>query len=268
MDVMEALRWMRWELELYAAYGDFVALPFFVMLFLDRFLLEVCDSEHLKSFLFNFPALCFLLLIPSHWLCSLYLEQVFIFFQESLCSCLLHRVNHGLQSTRYLWIGPGDQVWPDQKINLHVCCCILRILHICTMFWETRQSDFDVSMPNHLATLVLIQLSYIFSFAHVGSVVFAIHDASDVFLEVGKMAKYNVSEWLANTSFLLFVASWILPWLAYYPFWILRSTSYEAILTQDNEKHKFEGQHSSILATCSVGDDIRSDSESEEEHED
>ncbi|XP_064979860.1 ASC1-like protein 1 isoform X2 [Musa acuminata AAA Group] len=45
MDVMEALRWMRWELESYAAYGDFVALPFFVMLFLDRFLLETLAMQ-------------------------------------------------------------------------------------------------------------------------------------------------------------------------------------------------------------------------------
>lgn len=30
------------------------------------------------------------------------------------------------------------------------------------LFWETRRSDFGVSMSHHLATVVLIMLSYIF----------------------------------------------------------------------------------------------------------
>ena len=90
---------------------------------------------------------------------------------------------------------------------------------------------FDDDVPTvifkvHLtASVPMYILSfYLNRFARVGSVVLAIHDASDVFLEVGKMAKYSGSEWLANTSFLLFVASWVLLRLTYFPFWILRST--------------------------------------------
>lgn len=61
-------------------------------------------------------------------------------------------------------------------------------------------------------------------FARVGSVVLALHDASDVFLEVGKMSKYSCAEALASFSFVLFVLSWVLLRLIYYPFWILWST--------------------------------------------
>lgn len=64
-------------------------------------------------------------------------------------------------------------------------------------------------------------------FARVGSVVLALHDASDVFLEVGKMSKYRGSETTASISFVLFVLSWIILRLIYYPFWILRSTRWE-----------------------------------------
>lgn len=33
------------------------------------------------------------------------------------------------------------------------------------MFWETRRADFGVSMGHHVATVILIVLSYIFRFA-------------------------------------------------------------------------------------------------------
>jgi hypothetical protein len=32
------------------------------------------------------------------------------------------------------------------------------------IFWETRRSDFGVSMSHHVATLTLIVLSYIFRY--------------------------------------------------------------------------------------------------------
>nr|DAD35162.1 TPA_asm: hypothetical protein HUJ06_005802 [Nelumbo nucifera] len=92
------------------------------------------------------------------------------------------------------------------------------------IFWETRRSDFGVSMAHHVTSVILIVLSYILSFARVGSVVLALHDASDVFLEVGKMSKYSGWERIASISFIIFVLQWIILRLIYYPFWILRST--------------------------------------------
>lgn len=64
-------------------------------------------------------------------------------------------------------------------------------------------------------------------FARAGSIILALHDASDVFLEVGKMSKYSGAEALASFSFILFVLSWVVLRLIYYPFWILWSTRLE-----------------------------------------
>lgn len=61
-------------------------------------------------------------------------------------------------------------------------------------------------------------------FSRAGSVVLALHDASDVFLEVGKMSKYSGFESIAAFSFVLFALSWVVLRLIYYPFWILWST--------------------------------------------
>ncbi|CAK9149277.1 unnamed protein product [Ilex paraguariensis] len=204
--------------------------------------------------------------------------------------------------TRYFWVGPRDQVWPDQKYKLK-----LKGLYMYTggfytysmfalIFWETRRSDFGVSMGHHVATAILIMLSYIFRFGRVGSVVLALHDVSDVFLEVGKMSKYSGAEALASFSFILFVLSWTLLRLIYYPFWILWSTSYESIQSINMEKHKVAGPiyyyvFNSLLfgllvlhiywwvlmyrmlvkqiqARGQLSDDVRSDSEAEDEHED
>ncbi|XLU61199.1 hypothetical protein S245_020408, partial [Arachis hypogaea] len=131
---------------------------------------------------------------------------------------------------------PGDvfifwsQVWPDQKIKLKLKALYMHATGLYSysifalIFWETRRSDFGVSMGHHVATFILIVLSYIFRFARVGSVVLALHDASDVFLEIGKMSKYSGAETIASIAFILFILSWVLLRLIYYPFWILWST--------------------------------------------
>ncbi|KAG5394943.1 hypothetical protein IGI04_024906 [Brassica rapa subsp. trilocularis] len=44
-------------------------------------------------------------------------------------------------NTLYCWIGPGDQIWPNQQ--------------------QMKRSDFGVSMGHHITTLILIVLSYV-----------------------------------------------------------------------------------------------------------
>ncbi|XP_077237702.1 ceramide synthase 1 LOH3-like isoform X2 [Tasmannia lanceolata] len=205
-------------------------------------------------------------------------------------------------NTKYFWVGPGEQAWPDQKYKLKLKALYMFGAGFYTysifalIFWETKRSDFGVSMGHHIATLTLIVFSYVWRFARVGSVVLALHDGSDVFLEVGKMSKYSGYENVASFSFVLFVASWVVLRLIYYPFWILRSTSYEVILTLDKETHRIDGPifyylFNTLLFTLLVlhiywwvlmyrmlvrqiqargqlGDDVRSDSEDEGEHED
>eukprot|EP00268_Persea_americana_P048037 TRINITY_DN5045_c0_g1_i1.p1 TRINITY_DN5045_c0_g1~~TRINITY_DN5045_c0_g1_i1.p1 ORF type:complete len:308 (-),score=43.24 TRINITY_DN5045_c0_g1_i1:986-1909(-) len=206
------------------------------------------------------------------------------------------------RNTKCFWVGPGEQVWPDQKTKLKLKGLYMYAAGFYTysifalIFWETRRSDFGVSMGHHVATLSLIVLSYIFRFARAGSIVLALHDASDVFIETGKMSKYSGYEWFASFSFIMFVASWMILRLTYYPFWILRSTSYEVLLDLDKEKHKVDGPiyyylfntllfcllvlhiywwvlmcrmlANQIKARGQLGDDVRSDSESEDEHAD
>jgi hypothetical protein len=59
--------------------------------------------------------------------------------------------------------------------------------------------------------------------------VLALHDVSDVFMELAKLCKYSSIEVGASVSFGLFVLSWVLLRLIYFPFWIIWSTSYEVM---------------------------------------
>ncbi|CAN6239567.1 unnamed protein product [Urochloa humidicola] len=297
-----------WEAESYPAYLDFAAIPFFAVFFLTvRFLLD--------RFVFEWLARKLIFkkgdekLDPTTYSGKRKIRK----FKESAWKCVYFLSGELLAlsvtynepwftTTRNFWVGPGDQVWPDQKIKFKLKAVYMYVAGFYTysifalLFWETRRSDFGISMTHHVATVCLIALSYIFRFARVGSVVLAIHDATDVFLELGKISKYSGCELLADVSFLVFVSSWVLLRLIYYPFWILWSTSYEVVLTLDKKKHKFDGPiyyyvFNSLLFSLlvlhiywwvlmyrmlvkqiqsrgHVGDDIRSDSEGEEEHED
>ncbi|KAF5468904.1 hypothetical protein F2P56_013015 [Juglans regia] len=260
---MGATAWIDWELESYPKPEDLLVVPFFALFF------------------------------PS---VRLFLDRCVF---EKLARRMIFGKGH---VTLDVEAGPGDQVWPDQKIKLKLKAFYMYAAGFYTysiialIFWETRRADFLVSMVHHIATVILIILSYIFRFARVGSVILALHDGSDVFLEVGKMSKYSGFEKIASVSFALFVLSWTVLRLIYYPFRILRSTSYEVLLTLDMEKHMVNGSiyyylfntllfcllvvHiywwklmfvmllEQIRARGQIGDDARSDSESEAEHED
>lgn len=309
MGIMEVLPLINWEEESYPDYQDFLAIPILLLFFptvrfmLDRFVFEKvarrlifgrghekldyeADGRRKKINKFK----------ESAW-------KFVYFLTAELLSLSVTYSEPWFRNTRYFWVGPGDQVWPDQKLKLKLKVVYMYAAGFYTysifalMFWETRRSDFGVSMSHHVATAFLIMLSYIFRFARVGSIVIALHDACDVFLEIGKMSKYSGCEWLANICFLLFVTTWVLLRLTYFPFWILRSTSYEVVLTLDKEKHKFDGPiyyyvfntllfsllvlhiywwvlmyrmlAKQIESKGQIPDDVRSDSEGEEEdHED
>ncbi|KAL5553569.1 hypothetical protein UlMin_040970 [Ulmus minor] len=308
MDLIENLRYRNWEQESYPAYEDFLILPFFVLFFpsirffLDRFVFEKLGRRLIfgkgvkiqdvqtadkRKRIRKFK--------ESAWKCIYFLSAEILVLSVTYDE-------PWFTDTKYFWVGPGSQVWPDQKIKLKLkgvymyCAGFYTYSIFALIFWETRRSDFGVSMSHHVATVILIVLSYIFRFARVGSIVLALHDASDVFLEVGKMSKYSGAEQVASIAFILFVLSWVLLRLIYYPFWVLWSTSYDVVLALDKEKHKVEGpiyyyvfntllfcllvMHiywwvlmyrmlvKQIQARGQLSDDVRSDSEGEDEHED
>ncbi|EOA39160.1 hypothetical protein CARUB_v10012109mg [Capsella rubella] len=227
-----------WDQESYPASSDFRVLIFFAPFFfflrliLDRFIFErvarrlvyprgeCADSNERRKKIVKFKESAW------KWLCSLSVEAfaLHVTYQEPW-----------FKDTRCFWLGPGDHNWPDQKIKLKMKGLYMFVgglnvyAFFALFFWETRRSDFKVMLVHHIVTSFLIILSYVFRFARIGSVILALHDISDVFLEMGKMCKYSGAETMTSVSFILFFLSWTVLRLIYYPFWILWSTSYESI---------------------------------------
>ncbi|EFJ36283.1 hypothetical protein SELMODRAFT_78320 [Selaginella moellendorffii] len=146
-----------------------------------------------------------------------------------------------------IWVGPGDQTWPNQTIKVK-----LKLLYafaagfyaysiFALIFWETRRKDFGVSMTHHVATFGLISFSYWTRFARIGCVVLALHDASDVFLELAKMSKYAGVRVVPDVLFGLFALSWVLLRLIYFPVWVIWGTSYLSIKAINIHLHRGYG---------------------------
>eukprot|EP00249_Psilotum_nudum_P018853 c26989_g1_i3 orf=280-1212(+) len=302
--VGKCLQGVNWEDEKYPDVQDLAGILLFALFFpaarffLDRVVLENLGRRFIIGSLKGLGQAEMDKRLKKHvkfkesgWKCVFFLS-------EELLALAVTWNEPWLTNTQNFWVGPGDQVWPDQKVKLK-----LRTLYMyaggfytysifALLFWETRRSDFGVSMSHHVTSLALIILSYLFRFARVGSVVLSLHDGSDVFLEVGKMTKYAGSNIIPSITVILFAISWFLLRLVYYPFWIIWSTSYEVLHAIGKAKHKTEGRiyyyiFNSLLLSLLVlhiywwilicrmvarqiqergnlGDDVRSDSEGED----
>lgn len=61
-------------------------------------------------------------------------------------------------------------------------------------------------------------------FFRIGSIILALHDASDVFMEAAKVFKYSEKELGASVCFGLFALSWLILRLIFFPFWVISAT--------------------------------------------
>uniref|UniRef100_A0A1D1YSZ3 LAG1 longevity assurance 2 n=1 Tax=Anthurium amnicola TaxID=1678845 RepID=A0A1D1YSZ3_9ARAE len=193
------------------------------------------------------------------------------------------------------WSGDTKQYfkgWPNQELKFllklfYMCQCGFYTYSIAALLtWETRRKDFSIMMSHHIVTTVLIGYSYFTRFFRIGSIVLALHDASDVFLEAAKLFKYSEREMGASVCFGLFALSWVSLRLIFFPFWIIKISSFYCIEDLSSSEHFTTLYYSfnTMLLTllvfhvywwvliCSmilrqmknrgkVGEDIRSDSE-------
>ncbi|XP_068643551.1 ceramide synthase LOH2-like [Aristolochia californica] len=123
--------------------------------------------------------------------------------------------------------------WPNQELKVplqlfYMCQCGFYIYSIGALLtWETRRKDFSIMMSHHIITVILIGYSYISRFFRIGSIVLALHDTSDVFMEAAKVFKYSERELAASVLFGLFAISWLILRLIFFPFWVIWAVSFE-----------------------------------------
>ncbi|KAF8111828.1 hypothetical protein N665_0072s0039 [Sinapis alba] len=174
---LNILNW-DWDQEFYPSSSDLWVLIFFAPFFLflrlilDRSILErsarrvvfprgkCVDSKDRRKRIVKFK--------ESAWKCLCAIST------EALAFYIIYK-EPWFKDTKCFWLGPGDQMWPDQKIKLKMKGLYTFVggLNVYSLFalffWETRRSDFKVMIVHHIVTIFLIILSYVFRFCNIGS---------------------------------------------------------------------------------------------------
>ena len=97
------------------------------------------------------------------------------------------------------------------------------------LFVEERRRDWWQSMTHHVVTLGLMSYSYYLNFTRVGVMVMLVHDVSDIFLELAKLARYARVPALGHACFIVFTITWFASRVFYYPAVLIRSTLFESL---------------------------------------
>jgi len=93
----------------------------------------------------------------------------------------------------------------------------------CSLLYDVKRKDFNQQIIHHCATLFLIVFSFVANFVRIGTLVMALHDVSDIFLELAKCFVY--AKWkIADTLFTVFAFVFIVSRIIIFPYSILYTT--------------------------------------------
>uniref|UniRef100_A0A8C5QG80 Ceramide synthase 2 n=1 Tax=Leptobrachium leishanense TaxID=445787 RepID=A0A8C5QG80_9ANUR len=90
--------------------------------------------------------------------------------------------------------------------------------------FDVKRKDFKEQVIHHVATIILISFSWCANYIRVGTLVMAVHDASDFLLESAKMLNYAGWKETGNGIFVVFALVFIVTRIIILPFWILHCT--------------------------------------------
>jgi len=108
---------------------------------------------------------------------------------------------------------------------------ILHVPYLLTLSWSsTCRGDFTEMFIHHIVTNLLVMGSSFFRLTRVGSMVFLVHDVSDVPVDLSKLA--NFLKWKVTTivCFITMVLVWAVTRLGIFPFVIYKSVLVESYL--------------------------------------
>ncbi|XP_025949794.1 ceramide synthase 6 isoform X2 [Dromaius novaehollandiae] len=132
-----------------------------------------------------------------------------------------------LWNIRQCWNGyPNQPLMPDVHYYYIVELSFYWSLMF-SQFIDIKRKDFGIMFTHHIVTVLLITFSYVTNLTQLGTLVFCLHDGSDIILEAAKMANYCKCQKLSDLLFLTFAIVFIVNRLGIYPLWILNATLFE-----------------------------------------
>ena len=159
----------------------------------------------------------------ASWRVILYLISVYHIYQVYL--------NNDIEFSREsIW-----KNWPhdisQQTYNIYKYYMSLYIHQIFLINIESKNTDYLSLTLHHLITLCLVSFSWYYNFIRIGVYVMALHDISDVFLEIAKCFNYLKNPKYskgADIFFVLFAFTFYYLRLYIYPTNVLASVYYDA----------------------------------------
>ncbi|GAU95617.1 hypothetical protein RvY_07207 [Ramazzottius varieornatus] len=100
-----------------------------------------------------------------------------------------------------------------------------------SQFFDVKRKDFGQMFTHHVATILLLSLSWVDNLVRIGSLVLLIHDVADVFLEGAKLARYANKPRICDALFVVFTIVWIVSRLIIYPRVVVYTGLFEACQT-------------------------------------
>ena len=130
--------------------------------------------------------------------------------------------------TRQCW-----QDWPRQHIDNGIWMYFMISLSfywalVISVMWDIKRKDFFEQMVHHVASIILLSMSWTINIVRLGSLTIMVHDAADSWLEAAKMTSYTQHKKLCDALFITFTIVWFISRLGIYPFWILNSALFES----------------------------------------
>ncbi|XP_013382240.1 ceramide synthase 6 isoform X1 [Lingula anatina] len=133
--------------------------------------------------------------------------------------------------TRNCWMGYPDQHVTDDVFWYYMLELAFYWSLSASQFADIKRKDFWEMFLHHIVTIFLMSMSWSNNYVRIGTLVLAVHDAADFWLEAAKMAKYAGRQKLCDFLFGGFALVWLITRLIIFPTRVIRSTLLEGHTT-------------------------------------
>jgi ceramide synthetase len=137
--------------------------------------------------------------------------------------------------TKHFWIGCSRvpcELFVSKKLLLFYCVAAGFYLQAIPLLFSVearRRKDWLECIAHDTVTLALLFYSFCTNTMRVGLMVMLVHDASDIFIEWAKLARYSGRQDWATIHFVVFTTLWFALRVLYFPLVLIRSTLFEPI---------------------------------------
>jgi len=90
-----------------------------------------------------------------------------------------------------------------------------------SQFNDVKRKDFLEMFIHHVATILLIGLSWSCNMVRAGSLILIVHDCADIFMEAAKICKYLRWQKACDACFGIFFLVWVITRLVILPFYLI-----------------------------------------------